>query len=121
MSHQQTVLLVGGTGRTGQRVLEQLLNRGISVRVIVRSTQKLPAGVAENPNLTVVEADLLSLGDEDLQRHIRGCDAVISCLGHVISLKGVLGRRATSSRGPRRGCAEGSKRCSPQSRSSSSS
>jgi hypothetical protein len=26
-----------------------------------------------------------------LQRHLRGCDAIISCLGHVISLKGVLG------------------------------
>jgi uncharacterized protein YbjT (DUF2867 family) len=30
MPAQQTVLLVGGTGRTGQRVLQQLLNRGIN-------------------------------------------------------------------------------------------
>ena len=43
------VLLVGGTGRTGRRVLEQLLSRGISVRVIVRSAQKLPAGAAKEP------------------------------------------------------------------------
>jgi hypothetical protein len=85
------ILLVGGTGRTGQRVLEQLLSRGISVRVIVRSAQKLPAGAAKNPNLAVVEANLLSLSDEDLRRHVCGCDAVISCLGHVVSLKGVFG------------------------------
>jgi hypothetical protein len=91
MSTQQTVLLVGGTGRTGQRVLEQLLGRSISVRTIVRSAQKLPAGAAEDPNLAVVEADLLSLSDEDLLRQVRGCDAVISCLGHVISFKGVMG------------------------------
>jgi hypothetical protein len=26
-----------------------------------------------------------------LQQHLRGCDAVISCLGHVISLKGIFG------------------------------
>jgi hypothetical protein len=91
MSPQQTALLVGGTGRTGQRVLEQLLSRGVGVRVIVRSLQKLPAGAAENPNLAVVEADLLSLRDEELQRHVRGCDAVISCLGHVMSFQGVLG------------------------------
>jgi hypothetical protein len=91
MSTQQTVLLVGGTGRTGQRVVEQLLSRGISVRVIVRSAQKLPEGAAESPNLVVVEADLLSLGDADLRRYVRGCDAVISCLGHVTSLKGVFG------------------------------
>ena len=80
MSAPQTALLVGGTGRTGQRVPEQLLSRGASVRAIVRSARKLPAGAAEHPNLAVVEADLLSLGDEELRRHVLGCDAVISCL-----------------------------------------
>ncbi len=91
MSTQQTILLVGGTGRTGQRVLEQLLSKGISLRVIVRSARKLPTGAAKNPNLAVVEANLLSLGNEDLQRHVSGCDAVISCLGHIVSFKGVFG------------------------------
>jgi uncharacterized protein YbjT (DUF2867 family) len=91
MSRQQTVLLVGGTGRTGQRVLEQLLSRGICVCAIVRSRRKLAANLTGNPNLTLVEANLLSLSDEDLQRHLRGRDAVVSCLGHVLSIKGVLG------------------------------
>ena len=91
MSTQQTVLLVGGTGRTGRRVLKQLLDGGISVRAIVRSARKLPAGAANDPNLTVIEADLLSLGDDDLQRRIRGCDAVISCLGHVTDFRGIFG------------------------------
>jgi len=86
-----TVLLVGGTGRTGRRVLEQLLSRGVRVRAIVRSAHRLPAGVAQHPDLEVIEADLLSLGDEELRRHVRGCDAVISCLGHVISFRGVFG------------------------------
>jgi hypothetical protein len=91
MTPQHTVLLVGGTGRTGGRVLQQLLKRDISVRAIVRSAGKLPAGVAENERLTVIEADLMSLSDDDLQRHVRGCDAVISCLGHVLDLKGIFG------------------------------
>jgi hypothetical protein len=91
MSTQQTVLLVGGTGRTGRRVLQQLLDRGISVRAIVRSGGKLSRDVASHPRLTVVEANLLSLRDEELQQNLRGCDAVVSCLGHVISLKGVFG------------------------------
>ena len=91
MPTQKTILLVGGTGRTGGRVLQQLLDRGIAVRAIVRSSAKLPPGAAGNPNLTVVEGSLLSLRDEELQQHLRGCDAVISCLGHVISLKGVFG------------------------------
>lgn len=91
MSTQQTVLLVGGTGRTGRRVLQQLLARGVRVRAIVRSGGKLPPDVAASSNLTVIEASLLSLRDEELQQHLRGCDAVVSCLGHVLSLGGVFG------------------------------
>jgi nucleoside-diphosphate-sugar epimerase len=92
MTVEQTILLVGGTGRTGRRVLAQLLSRGVNVRAIVRSAERLPAGVAKNPRLTLVEADLLSLSDVELRGHVRGCDAVISCLGHVLSLKGMFGR-----------------------------
>jgi len=91
MPDRQTVLLLGATGRTGGRVLEQLLGRGLSVRAIVRSATRLPAKSAGNPNLTVIEASLLSLSDEELQRHLRGCDAVVSCLGHVINLRGIFG------------------------------
>jgi hypothetical protein len=86
-----TVLLLGGTGRTGGRVLTQLLARGVQVRAIVRSASRLPAGVAANPALTVVEADLLSLSGDGLRQHVAGCDAVISCLGHNINLKGMFG------------------------------
>lgn len=91
MSTQQTVLLVGGTGRTGRRALQQFLDRGVRVRAIVRSGRKLPEAVARHPGLTLIEASLLSLTDLELQRHLRGCDAVISCLGHVLSFKGVFG------------------------------
>jgi nucleoside-diphosphate-sugar epimerase len=91
MPTQQTVLLLGGSGRTGHRVLTQLLGRGLRVRVIVRSSGRLPPGAASNPNVEVVEASLLSLADEELLAHLRGCDAVVSCLGHVLSLRGVYG------------------------------
>jgi len=91
MAAQQTVLLVGGTGRTGRRVLEQLLARGVGVRAIVRSTRGLPAAITGNPGVELVEASLLSLSDQELKDHLRGCDAVISCLGHVLTVRGVLG------------------------------
>jgi len=91
MPAQPTVLLVGGTGRTGRRVLQQLLERGIGVRAIVRSVAKLPPDVARDRRLTVIEASLPSLPEEELRAHLRGCDAVVSCLGHVISLRGVFG------------------------------
>ncbi len=85
------VLLLGGTGRTGSRVLQQLLDRGLHVRALVRSADRLPAGVADDPRLTVVVADLVALSDDQIEEHVAGCDAVISCLGHTISLQGVFG------------------------------
>lgn len=92
----RTVLLVGGTGRTGRQVLEQLLARGVSVRAIVRSTDRLPracqpGGALHVSQLTVTETELLRMSDQDLVEQVRGCDAVISCLGHVLTLKGVFG------------------------------
>ena len=58
---------------------------------IVRSAERLPAGAAEDPLVTVIEADLATMPVEALRQHVAGRDAVISCLGHTISLRGVLG------------------------------
>ncbi|MEZ5292297.1 MAG: NAD(P)H-binding protein [Vicinamibacterales bacterium] len=91
MGVSRTVLLLGGTGRTGGRVLAQLLERGVAVRAIVRAAGRLPAEVRGHPRLAVVEAELLALVPEDLRRHLEGCDAVISCLGHTISARGIFG------------------------------
>ncbi len=88
----QQVLLLGGTGRTGGRVLQQLLDRGVSVRAIVRSPHKFPTATAQHPLLTVIESSVLELPDEDLARYIDGCDAVISCLGHTTNLSGIFGK-----------------------------
>jgi len=85
------VLLLGATGRTGRRVLQQLLERSVPVHAIVRSAERLPAGVAGHPLLTVTEGEVTALPAEELQRHVAGRDAVISCLGHNVSLRGVFG------------------------------
>jgi len=87
-----TVLLLGGTGRTGGRVLQQLLGRSVAVRAVVRSAERLPAGAADDPRLTVVVGDVLSLNDEQVVELVDGCDVVISCLGHTISAQGIFGR-----------------------------
>lgn len=88
---QPTLLLLGGTGRTGGRAFAELLARGLAVRAIVRDAGKLPAAVREHPAATVHEASLLSLDHDALRREVAGCTAVVSCLGHVIDLKGVFG------------------------------
>jgi uncharacterized protein YbjT (DUF2867 family) len=89
---EPSVLLLGGTGRTGGRVLQHLLGRGVHVRAVVRSAERLPAGVTDDSRLTVVEADLLAMSDRQVEEQVDGCDVVISCLGHTISAQGVFGK-----------------------------
>lgn len=91
MADDRAVLLLGATGRTGRRVLAELLARGVPVRAIVRSPASLPPGAAASPLLTVVRAGVLDLPEAALQEQVAGCGAVVSCLGHVISLRGVFG------------------------------
>lgn len=91
MNDRPTVLLLGGTGRTGLCALEQLTDRGVAVRAIVRSADKVPERLRRRPGVTLVEASLLELTEAQLLEHVRGVDAVISCLGHVLSLRGVFG------------------------------
>ena len=98
-----TVLVAGATGNTGRPLVEQSLALGHTVRVIVRSRQRLPAAVLEHPNIEVIEASILDLSDEQMGELVKGCDAVVSCLGHVISFKGIFGA-------PRKLCTEASRR-----------
>ncbi len=86
-----TTLVVGASGATGRLLVEQLLNRGHIVRVIVRSPEKLPEVLANHDNLSVIHASVLELSDAEMAQHVSGCRAVASCLGHNMNLKGIFG------------------------------
>jgi NAD(P)-dependent dehydrogenase (short-subunit alcohol dehydrogenase family) len=86
------ILLVGASGATGRLLTRELLDRGQSVRVIVRSPEGLPADVREHENLTVIQASVLDLSDAELAQHVQDCDAVASCLGHNMTFKGMFGQ-----------------------------
>lgn len=86
------ILIVGATGATGRLLTEQLLDRGHFVKVIVRSPEKLPETVKNHENLTIVQAAVLDLSDAELAKQVTGCDAVVSCLGHNITFKGIYGK-----------------------------
>jgi nucleoside-diphosphate-sugar epimerase len=85
------ILVMGATGKTGRPLVEQLLGKNHKVRIIVRSPHKLPADILENPNTTIIEASILDLTDAEMTEHVKDCDAVVSCLGHVIDFKGIFG------------------------------
>ncbi len=102
----KTLLIAGATGNTGRPLVEQSLALGHTVRVIVRSRHRLPAAVLEHPNIAVIEASILDLSDQQLSDAAKGCDAVMSCLGHVISFKGIFGApRKLCTNATRRLCA----------------
>ena len=86
-----TILVVGATGATGRLLVEQLLNCGQTVKVIARSPDKLPAVLKNHDHLTVIHANVLDISEADMARHVNGCDAVASCLGHNITWKGIFG------------------------------
>jgi nucleoside-diphosphate-sugar epimerase len=86
-----TTLVVGASGATGRLLVRQLLDRGQRVRAIVRSTDKLPESLKNHDRLSLIRASLLSLSDADLARHVSGCEAVASCLGHTMSVRGLFG------------------------------
>jgi nucleoside-diphosphate-sugar epimerase len=86
-----TTLVVGASGATGRLLVEQLLKRGQIVRAIVRSPDRLPESLRNDPNVTVICASVLELSDAEMAQHVSGCGAVASCLGHNLSLKGIYG------------------------------
>ena len=87
-----TTLVVGASGATGRQLVAQLLNQGQHVKAIVRSAEKLPEAIKNESRLTVIKASILELSDAEMAEHIAGCDAVASCLGHNLTLKGIYGK-----------------------------
>jgi len=87
----RTILVLGATGATGRRVVAELLERGHSVRAMVRSTSRLPAELRAHPRLQVIEGSALELDRATLTGSLADCDAVVSCLGHRLGFRGVFG------------------------------
>ncbi|MDP1990405.1 MAG: SDR family oxidoreductase [Syntrophales bacterium] len=85
------ILVVGASGATGQLLVEQLLNRGESVKVIVRSPDMLSEVLRDHDHLSVIRGSVLDLNDDEIRQHVKGCAAVASCLGHNLSWKGIYG------------------------------
>ena len=87
-----TTLVVGASGATGRQLVAQLLNQGQHVKAIVRSVEKLPEAIKNENRLTIIKASILELSEAEMAEHVAGCDAVASCLGHNLTLKGIYGK-----------------------------
>lgn len=86
------VLVVGASGATGKKLVEQLLIQKHKIKVIVRSPEKLPKSWKSNDNLQIISASILKLSDKEMSEYVMGCHAIASCLGHNLSWKGIYGQ-----------------------------
>lgn len=87
-----TTLILGASGATGKHLVEQLLCINQHLKVIVRNKTNLPESWKKNNNLTIIQANILDISADEMANHLKGCDAVASCLGHNLSFKGVYGK-----------------------------
>jgi putative NADH-flavin reductase len=92
-----TTLVAGASGATGKHLVEQLINMGQKVKAIVRPTGKIPDAWSGNENIEIIKANILEIGEDEMAEYLKDCNAVASCLGHNITLKGIFGK-------PRRLC-----------------
>lgn len=87
-----TTLVVGATGATGKQLVEQLLNMGQEVKVIVRPTGKIPETWMDNDKISIIKANISEISLSEMANYLNNCQSVASCLGHNITLKGVFGK-----------------------------
>lgn len=91
------ILILGGTGATGRLLVKQLLEKDQNVVAIVRSKEKLLQEcfgdfAVDSTKLSVIEGTFLQMSDEEVKASMDGCDAVVSCLGHNMTMKGIYGK-----------------------------
>jgi nucleoside-diphosphate-sugar epimerase len=86
------ILVLGGTGATGRLLVKQLLERGMEVKVIVRSVDRLPENIRNHKNLRIIEANVLEFSTYEMAEIIEDCEAAGVCLGHNLTFKGMYGK-----------------------------
>jgi len=84
--------VLGASGATGRLVVQQLINKGLSVKVLVRSTAILPKEIRDCENLEIITGNVDDYSIEQFKELLKECDAVVSCLGHNITFKGIFGK-----------------------------
>ena len=84
-------LVLGASGATGRLLVQRLLQKNIDVIAIVRNSSSLANINVSHQNLQIVEAEISEIQANDLTQYLTECEAVLSCLGHNLTFKGMFG------------------------------
>jgi len=86
------VLILGATGLTGRLVAQQIVNRNIETKIVVRNIEKVSEDIRNNKLVECIVGNVTEFEQDKNIALVKDCDAVISCLGHNISFRGMYGK-----------------------------
>ena len=85
-------LIVGASGATGKHLVEQLISAKKEVKVIVRPTSPIPKSWHQNEQIHIIQENISEMEVTEMAKILSDCDAIASCLGHNLTLKGIFGK-----------------------------
>ncbi|KAG1330490.1 putative protein TIC 62, chloroplastic [Cocos nucifera] len=77
---KKKIFVAGSTGKTGKRIVEQLLSKGFEVRAGALDIDKARGSLPQDPNVQIVRADV-TVGSDKLVEAIGDAEAVICATG----------------------------------------
>lgn len=80
--------IFGGTGPSGQCVIEEALKRNHTLTIFARTPSKIPDSISSSPSITIIKGTLSD--KEAVSRALDGADAVLSTLGPSLSVNTAL-------------------------------
>lgn len=85
------VLILGASGATGKQVVSQLIKKGINLRIVTRKNAAIPEEISNNMLVEHITGNIAEFNIKENKALINECDAVVCCLGHNITFKGIFG------------------------------
>ena len=85
-------LVLGASGATGKHLVHQLIIKGIEIKIVVRSLERIPEIWKKNTRIEVIHASILDLSTKEMMVLTADCGSIVSCLGHNLNLKGIYGK-----------------------------
>lgn len=76
MKNISKIAVLGGNGRTGKYLVGQLLEKGFTVKLLLRNPENFPV---QNPKVEIVKGDALDI--DSIRNLLKDCSAVVSTLG----------------------------------------
>jgi putative NADH-flavin reductase len=85
MTPIQKVAVIGGTGKSGQYLVKQLLLQNIQIKLLHRKPETL---TVNNPLIEIAKGDARDY--QAIHGLLKGCDAVLSCLSQPVGERSIF-------------------------------